>query len=311
MLGFCALLRMLGLRALGCLGRALGALLLLLRFRYRIVASNLELALGPDQASGSRAELIGRIYGNVGITFLEISRNFALKQPQMRREMKLSPETDAHLKAVLAQGRGAIFLSAHIANWELLAMGAAAHGLPVAIVVKNMNNPLAQALIERQRQRTGLEVIYTGGTLAKMKQALAAGKIIGFMMDQNVTGPKGIRANFFGVPAASIRGLAGLVRETGVPVVPGCAVRLPDGSHELFADQPLPYLTCDIPVASEEERLLREEWLNTQQYQDAVERLVRAHLDQWLWIHRRWKTSREPLRLSEAHRENKIWVPRA
>jgi KDO2-lipid IV(A) lauroyltransferase len=265
---------------------------------------NLDLALGKELPPEGRERLAREIYANIGLTFLEIARNFSLSREKMKAELHISPETRARLQKIIAAGKGAVFVSGHIANWELLGTGSTAHGYPVAIVVKKMNNVISQALIERQRKRASLEIIYSGGAIQKMKECLRRGLIIGFMVDQNVTGKKGIRANFFGVPAASIRGLAGLVKDTGVPVMSVCAFRRPDGTHELYLGPELPYLQDESLPEGSEERRLREEWLNTQQYQDAVEKIVRMHPDQWLWIHRRWKASRAPLDPATAHREN-------
>ena len=212
-------------------------------------------------------------------------------------------EDRRRIDATLAKGKGIIFVSAHIANWELLAMGMAAHGFPTAIVVKRMSSALSQSLIELQRKKTGLEIIYAGGTIEKMRAALAQGKIIGFMMDQNITGKKGIRCNFFGVPASSIRALGALARDSGAAVIPICAFRREDGKLQVHLEADLPYL--EAKGLDPEERNLREEWLNAQQYQTAIEAMVRLHPDQWLWIHRRWKARRDSLQSETAHHENR------
>ncbi len=307
-LTLCYFLGSLPRRVFAQMGRFLGGALRLLGFRRKVVRENFALALGKELSAEQIGALAKKFYGNLGQTFLEIARNFSLSAERMREELYLAPEDRRYLDEILARGKGAVVISAHIGNWELFAMGMAAHGYPVAIVVKKMNNFLSQALIERQRLRTGLEVIYSGGAIEKMKAALREGKFVGFMVDQNTTGPKGIRANFFGVPASAIRGLAGMIKETGAPVVPVCAYRLPDGTHRVHVLRELPYLKADNPAESEEQKVLREEWLNTQQYQTAVEELVRRHPEQWLWIHRRWKAPRDPLLFATAHRENQIYV---
>jgi Kdo2-lipid IVA lauroyltransferase/acyltransferase len=289
---------------MGRLGRGLGALLLALGFRKKIVETNLTLALGNELSAAEIERLVKQVYSHIGTLFLEIARNFGLSRQQMCEEIAVSEKTMARLNGVMAQGKGAVFITGHIANWELFAMAMAVRGVPLSLVVKKMNNALSQALIERQRERTGLEIIYSGGAIEKMKEALGRGRGIGFMVDQNTTGKKGIRVNFFHVPASSIRGLAALARDTGAPIVPVCAFRQPCGKHEMMIYEPLPYLQDISLPAGSPERLAREEWLNTQQYQASIESMVREHPDQWLWIHRRWKTSREPLNAATAHLEN-------
>ncbi len=289
---------------MGKLGRGLGGILQFFGFRKKIVSSNLELALGGELSAAERASLSRRVFAHTGTLFLEIARNFGLSQRQMISEVRVSHETMARISKILENGKGAVFITGHIANWELFAMGMAARGVPVSLVVKKMNNAISQALIERQRKRTGLEIIYSGGAIEKMKAALQRGRAIGFMVDQNTTGTRGIRVNFFGVPAASIRGLAGLARDTSAVIVPVCAFRLPCGNHEIKLFDPLPYLKQESLPAGSAERIAREEWLNTQQYQAAIEAMVREQPDQWMWIHRRWKTNRVPLVPEKAHLEN-------
>lgn len=267
--------------------------------------SNLELALGSEQSAASLDALTKLVYLNIGCTFLEIARNFALNEQQMQRDLQLDPPDRARLDELLSRGKGVVFISAHIGNWELLATGMAAKGLPVTVVVKRMNNAISQALIERQRTRTGIEVIYSGGAIEKMKEALRRGRVIGFMVDQNTTGKKGIRCNFFGVPASSIRALGAMIEETGAAVVPICAFREADGRHRVKMLPELHYLRDESLPAGSEDRRLREEWLNAQQYQTALEAMIRIHPEQWLWIHRRWKAQREPLCPGSEHREPK------
>lgn len=295
-MAFCHLLRALPLPVFAAAGAALGGLLYHLGFRRRIVMDNLRLALGRELSESALTELCRRVYGNIGLTFLEIGRNFVLAREELRGELELLPADRARIDAALAWGKGVVFVSAHVANWELLAMGVAAHGIPAAIVVKKMSSAISQAMIERQRRKTGLEVIYSGGTIEKMKRALGEGKVIGFMMDQNTTGLRGIRCNFFGVPAASIRALGALVRDTGAAVIPICAFRAPDGRHRVHLEPELEYARDADP--------LREEWLNAQRYQAALEAMIRLHPEQWLWIHRRWKCRRDPLEPGREHAEN-------
>jgi KDO2-lipid IV(A) lauroyltransferase len=289
---------------IGSLGRRLGALLQATGFRGKVVTGNLELALGEELSRGGLAALNERVYRHIGTLFLEIARNFGMTGEQRRRELYLSPEDAARIRRTLAPGKGAVFITGHIANWELFATGMAAWGFPVSIVAKRMNNAVSQALIERQRHSTQIEIIYSGGALEQMQEHLKRGRAIGFMVDQNTTGSKGIRANFFRVPASSIRGLAKLVRETGTAVVPICAFRLADGCHEVRLLDPLPFLQAPHLPEGSPERLAREEWLNTQQYQAALEQLIRLHPEQWMWIHRRWKASRAALNPETAHLEN-------
>ena len=293
-----------GIRGMLLLGNALGALLYFIKFRTKIVRSNLDLAMGKELSPENMETLIRAIYQNTGIVFIGIARNFALSKAEMCRELEVDPADAQKLREILARGKGAVFISCHTSNWELFAMGMACHGYPVSGVVKKMNNRVSQVLVERLRNRTGMEIIYSGGALKQMKESLQRGYAIGFMVDQNTTGKKGIRVNFFSTPASSIRGLANLVRETGTAVVPICAFRKPCGTHYVKLMDELPYLSAQELPENSRERIAREEWLNTAQYQSAIEKLVRLHPEQWLWIHRRWKAKRDVLDPASAYLEN-------
>jgi KDO2-lipid IV(A) lauroyltransferase len=294
-------LNLIGHKCFGKLGALLGFILYTIGFRRKIVEANLHLALSKEKIPEELQKLTKDIYTNIGTVFLEILRNIYFSRKQMIEELLIDPDGLTRMESLLNRGTGAIFLSAHIANWELSGIGMAARGYPVSVVAKRMNNRLSQALLERIRIRSNLNIIYAGNTIEKMKIALKNKQFIGFMMDQNITGKKGIRANFFNVPASSIRALSRLVKETGAPVVPFCIHRRPDGRHEARIFDELPYLRVEGP----DEDGLREEWINTQAYQNAVEMLVRLKPEQWLWIHRRWKADRTPFDPETVHLENK------
>lgn len=303
---FSAFINFLGLGFVGFFGRSLGRFLYFIGFRKKIVMDNLELALGDELTLEQRESMARAVYDNIGITFVEIARNFSMGREQMAREMNIRKEDAKILDEMKARGQGCIVISAHVSNWELFGMGVACHGYPVAIVVKRMTSPLAQELIEQRRKRTGVTIIYPGNTLNVMTDEVRAGKFIGFMVDQNMPGKKGVRANFFGVPAHCIRGLSKVVKETQCPIVPICAFRKENGEQEVRMLDFLPYIKAEDHITDPKERELREEWLNAQQYQTAVEKLIRHKPEQWLWIHRRWKADRKPLNVSTAHKEQTV-----
>jgi Kdo2-lipid IVA lauroyltransferase/acyltransferase len=247
-----------------------------------------------------------KIYTHIGTLFLEIARNFTLTRQNYIDELQVSDEDLAKINKIHADGRGMLVISAHTGNWEIFPASMAARGYSVAIVAKKMSNPISQTLIEQRRVTTGFSVIYTGNTLNKIAESMTRGCFVGCMVDQHLPGPRGLRVNFFGTPAASIRGLANLARDTKCRVVPMAVYRQENGAHRLIVMDELQYIEAkELPEGSPE-RLLREEWLNTQKYQECLEFMIRQNLSQWLWIHRRWKANRSPLNLATAHLEQNI-----
>lgn len=297
-------IRALGLKSLAALGSGLGAFLFFIHFRKRVVMDNLKLAYGKELSAEELEKLARQVYRSIGTTFLEIARNFSLTKEQMQIEMDFEPEDKKKLKALQERGIGAIYISCHMANWELFGMGVACHDFPTTIVVRKISGAISQALIEQRRELTGIHIIYPGGALAKMKEAVSQGRMVGYMIDQHTPAPKGIRVNFFGTPASSSRGLAKIARETHCLIFPICAFRQADGKHRIKLLEALPYITAPEFPENSPEREAREEYLNIQQYQAAMEKLIRMHPEQWLWIHRRWKVDRTPLEPSTAYKAN-------
>lgn len=306
---FSNILRFLPLTWLGFLGKCFGTFLRCVGFRTKIVSSNLKLALGSEKTEDELKELQVKVYHHVGTLFLEILRNFTLTREEYVKEVEITPEDRAVLDRIRKEGKGLLAISAHLGNWEIFPAGVAGRGYPVSIVAKRMSSVVAQTLLEQRRQATGFDVIYTGNTLKNIAEAMKRGGFVGCMLDQHMPGKKGLRVNFFGVPAASIRGIAQLVREQRCPVYPIYIYRQPNGVHRMRILDVVKYIEVpELPEGSRE-RLLREEWLNTQQYQEVMEKIIRSHLDQWLWIHRRWKADRTPLSLATAHLEENNMSP--
>lgn len=298
---FSSFLRFLKPSSIGRLGRGLGWFLQKVGFRTKIVQKNLALALGKEKSPEELQKLQTQIYQHVGTLFIEIARNFTLTKEDFLRELSVDHRDLEKINQIKNEGRGAIVISAHIANWELFPAGMAARGVPVSIIAKKMSSSVSQKLIEDRRATAGFDVIYAGNTLVKMAAALKQGQFIGCMLDQHMPGKKGLRVHFFDVPAASIRGIATLARETRCRIIPMCIYRQLDGTHRLHVMDEVEYIEAKNLPEGSPERILREEWLNTQKYQMVLEQMIRQQLDQWLWIHRRWKADQTPLNPSTAH----------
>jgi KDO2-lipid IV(A) lauroyltransferase len=266
------------------IARALGASLgeaayWVLPGRRRIALDNLGLALGEVVPAPRRAALARRCFRHLGITAAECCRLFF--GPAERLLGRVHVRGLEHAEAALAEGRGAFCLTAHYGNWELLA---AAHRLSrfgLTVVVRPLDNPFLDAVVARARERSGLRVVPKRDAVRGVRAALARGDCVGILLDQDA-GRDGAFVPFLGRPASTSRSLAVLALKTRAPVIPAFIRRLPGGDHELVLEQPIP-----LAVTGDLDHDILE---NTARFAAAIERHVRAHPEQWFWVHRRWKS---------------------
>jgi Kdo2-lipid IVA lauroyltransferase/acyltransferase len=263
------------------LGAGLGELgYLALAGRRRVALANLETAFGPALAATDRRALARANFRHLGITALECCRLFFGRPGLMLDQVRI--EGVEHIKAALADERGAFYLTGHFGNWELLAAAHMLAGLPpLNVVIRPLDNPYLDRLVARGRTRGQLRLISKKAAVDGVRAALGRGECVGILLDQNA-GREGVFVPFFGRPASTSRSLAVLALKTGAPVVPAFIHRLPDGGHRVT-------LEPAIPLARTGQRE-RDVIANTARFTEAIERQVRAYPEQWFWVHRRWKT---------------------
>jgi KDO2-lipid IV(A) lauroyltransferase len=186
-----------------------------------------------------------------------------------------------HLHAAMASHGRALMLTAHLGNWELLSAAHRLTGVPLSIVVRPLDAPWLDALAERLRRKTGVELIAKRGALRAVLQALRRGRMIGILMDQNASRREGVFVDFFGRAASTSRSIALLAVRTRSPVVPVFARRDGPGRHTVVFLPALP-----LPVNGAEAAVVEL----TARCTKTIERAVRDAPEQWLWSHDRWRT---------------------
>ena len=138
-----------------------------------------------------------------------------------------------HLAAAAAGGKGVLLLTAHFGNWELLAASHALSDYALSVVMRPMDDPLVDRLVQRFRQRSGVELIAKRRALREILEALRRGRLVGVLLDQNASRAEGVFAPFFGLPASTSKSLAVISLRTGAPVVPVFIRRLDGGRHRV------------------------------------------------------------------------------
>jgi KDO2-lipid IV(A) lauroyltransferase len=188
-----------------------------------------------------------------------------------------------HVREALAAagGSGLLMITAHFGNWELAGV---THGRvfgPIGVVARPLDNPLLDARLVRFRGLTGNTVIYKERALQQVLRFLREGRSVALVIDQNVQ-EGGVFVDFFGRKASATAVAAALALKTGAPIVPGFAELLPNGRY-CFAYHPR------IRHPSSGDRAADVQAL-TQRLAGVIEGVVRERPEQWLWLHRRWKT---------------------
>lgn len=276
---FQLLVRVLPEPAWRALGRGLGRLVGgPLGYRRRVVDENLRAAF-PELGAAERAAVAAGMFRRLGEALCEF---FALGHWSRQEILDRVPELDlTELERLRGEGRGAILMTGHFGNWELLGAAAAARGIPLHVVARSQSNPWADALQNRIRARAGLRVIKAERSLREVVRAVRHGEFVAMLPDVNTPGD-GVFVDFLGRPAATPRGVAYFAWKLDCPVFAKFLRARGDGTHEAL-DTP----TLHPDRNKDEARAVQE---LTQAMTANLEACIRAHPDHYLWVHRRWKT---------------------
>ena len=263
------------------IGRVLGraALGVLPRSRNRIRA-HLEIAF-PELDQKQRDTLVGDCARHFGSMLGEVAWLWHAKPRDVENLCELVGADN--IFEALEGGRGVIFATGHCGNWELLSARLPIAGLPLTSAARELDDPRMDRLVTAMRSRFGTEIILRGPAAGKqMIRALSGNRAAALLIDQDIRGIPGVFVPFFGKPAWTPSGAAMLAIRRGSSMVPGFIHRRPDGSHLAEIHPPLP-----MPVDGSLEDRVEE---LTAAATAVIERQVRAHPEQWVWMHRRWRT---------------------
>jgi len=265
------------------LGRAGGWLGYLLDRRHVCIGlRNLEFAF-PEKSSSERKRILRASYVNLGLSAAEYVRLGGFFYRRLQQRVTYSRFEYWAKMNRRYPGKGAVILTAHFGNFELLPAAHALHGYPITLVHHTQRFLAGDALLTYVRERAGVKVIRKHTAARAVLKSLKEGELVGIPFDQNAKRSEAVFAPFFGVPAATSSGLARLVAIAEVPVVPVFLLRQRNWRQhriEIFDEIPI-QRTGDARADIEE---------NTVRFSRAIENLVRRHPTQFLWIHRRYRT---------------------
>ena len=264
------------------LGRFIHALI---PYRRKIIRQNIQRVFGDQLSSKDQIRLAKAFYSHL-ITCLKetILVRFLSDETLRSRVTVLGHE---HLLNVTAEQRGVLILTAHVGSWEFAPLGGILNFQQFKgyfhFIRRNLGNRWLEKILFRRYERVGLKVITKSDAMTHVSEALNQNHAVVFVLDQHASlaNRDGIAVEFFGTKAGTYRSLATLSRHTGIPVVPAASYRLPNGKHILEFYQPIAW--------QEEPSTQVGLYKNTLAYNQALERIILKHPEQWMWLHKRWK----------------------
>jgi len=265
-------------------GAGIGATAFHLLSRLRKTGlQNLELAY-PQKSQSERLKILRDEYRSLGWQMAEFCQ-MSKYTPESASKFIRYEGLDNYL-AARAKGKGVLVVTGHLGAWELSSFYHSLMGHPMSLVIRRLDNPRVDGLVNTIRTRHGNRVIHKDDFARGLITAMHAGETVGILMDTNMTPPQGVFVPFFGIEACTASGLARVALRSGAAVLPGFL---------LWEESERKY----VLHFGEELNLIRtgdavdDIVANTALFTAAIESYIRRYPGQWLWVHRRWKTRPE------------------
>ena len=246
----------------------------------RAAMFNLQMAF-PDWSEAQRKKVVRGMVRQIGWMAAEFARFPKYVRGHIERVVVIDGADN--FEAARQRGSGVLFLTGHMSAWELAPFAHALYGHPLHFLVRPIKNRRVDELINRYRCLSGNRPIEKNKSARMILKVLADGGTVGILADHNTAREEGVFVDFFGTPACMTSGIARIALRTGAAVVPGFLCW--DDSQKIYRLQFEP--AVELSRTGNEEADVRE---NTARFARVIENYVRAHPDQWLWVHKRWKT---------------------
>ncbi|MDP3789356.1 MAG: lysophospholipid acyltransferase family protein, partial [Candidatus Omnitrophota bacterium] len=266
------------------IGRFFGNLAYIANYnRAKVAYANMRAAFVGEKEPSEMRSIVRDLYRNFGQMLVEIVRMPSINKAYMEKYVEVhgfNNFTDA-----LKKGRGVIYLTGHFGNWELCSIASALQGFPLFVLAREQKMARLNNLLNMARESKGCKVIKKGMATREIYEHLENNGIVGILSDQDA-GKKGVFINFFGRPTSSPRGAFALTGKTRALIIPAFAVRTEGPYHKIFIESPIEVSNSGDVEANELEAM--------QKFTSLLESYIRQYPEQWLWLHKRWKST--PLR---------------
>ena len=269
------------------MARAIGAGLGWLAFwllagQRRLTLQHLAYAFGDPLSASQRRRIARKVFVNLGRNVMEWLQLPKLSAEELQR--LVSAEGIEHIRRALAAGNGALMVTAHFGNWELIPLYLKSLGFEGAVLARRLRYAEYESFLIAMRGEKGVPTLARGSS-QEVAALLRSNRLVGLLPDQDIDSLDGVFVNFFGHPAHTPIGPAALSVLTGAPIIP-CFIRREGAKFRLVIEPPL-----RAPELADRAAAMRE---LTQAWSAVVESSIRSTPDHWAWMHRRWKTRPPP-----------------
>jgi len=247
----------------------------------RITIENLRAAFGSEKTEGEIRAIAMKVFQNIAKNAVEMVNFPKINASNLDRFVRM--ENAQILDEGYRKGKGILVLTAHIGNWELMALTLRVKGYPGVTIGKKIYFHKYDRYLNMLRRVHDVNVIYRDESPKNMLKVLKKNWIVGIVADQDIDSIDGVFVNFFGRPAYTPAGPVVLARVSGAALIPVFIVR-ENGRHVLKVEKPI-----ELADTGDKEKDVIN---NTQKWSDVIELFVKRYPDQWVWMHRRWKTKK-------------------
>ena len=261
-------------------GRRIGGIVFFLHKKRRMIAyANLKAAFGKEKTPEELRGITKRAYQNLIQTFFEILNLTRVNKAYTDKYVKVV--NIERMYDASGSERGTILLTAHFGDWELSSLTSSMHGYPILVLAREQKMKRMNELLNELRESKGCKVIRKGLDVKQIIRALRSREIVGILSDQDA-GRGGVLVNFFGRRTSCHVGPMELAKRCDAIVLPNFNVRIKGPYHELHLEEYIDFrlLKSDDPIKE-----------GLQKFASLLEAYIRKYPDQWLWLHKRWKST--------------------
>lgn len=244
---------------------------------------NLRLAF-PEKSAAETEGIARGVFSNVCKNAVELVNTYKLNRNTV--EKWVGCQGAEKINEALAKGKGYIALASHFGNWELIPIYFSLKGVKANIIVRRIYFERYDRFIQGMRRSKGVNIIYRDESPRKILRALKRNEGVGILADQDVDSVDGVFVDFFGRPAFTPIAPVAISLATGAPLMPFFCIR-ENGRHRIVVESPIEM----------EQKATKEETLkfNTQKWTRVLESQIKKYPEQWVWMHRRWRTKKDEL----------------